>query len=516
MKRVLILPVARSVLARTQSHIQTLNRNRTKSELFTLFALLICTSAFAVGSATAISQTAIDNQLARIIPAGRFRLQQIDKKWTFVDPTGKPFYSIGINHVDMAGYADPHGVNAYKDTVASKYHTEDAWAAAQRKRFGEWGINTIAAFSNIAEFQNRDIPFTVYIQTANGDTDYWDPVWEKEATARISEAAHLYKGNRNLLGYFIDNELPWTINLEAMFRPGSELYVMGKSFHHPHGSAELLTFLKGRYSSVDELRADFPSAKLPGTDWSTLNLSEVSLGDKATPRGQDTLDAWARMLAVRYFSVTLGALRAADPDHLNFGHKFIGGLAPESVVKAEAPFVDAISVDFYDTHPTSAVNGKTSSGFEGLMSIIPFDKILPTRDMLADWYRITDKPILIAEFGYRAEDSGLPNTVPPGVVVLANQKARAQAVENYANCAINTPYIVGIHYFELFDEPAAGRFDGENSNWGIVNSNDVPYMPVVGAMTHASRLASERPNSNYEAAPCAPVGIQNVQNPQER
>jgi hypothetical protein len=79
MKRVLILPVARSVLARTQSHIQTLNRNRTKSELFTLFALLICTSALAVGSATAISQTAIDNQLTRNAPAGRFRLQQIEK-----------------------------------------------------------------------------------------------------------------------------------------------------------------------------------------------------------------------------------------------------------------------------------------------------------------------------------------------------------------------------------------------------------------------------------------------------
>lgn len=32
------------------------------------------------------------------------------------------------------------------------------------------------------------------------------------------------------------------------------------------------------------------------------------------------------------------------------------------------------------------------------------------------------------------------------------------------------------------DEPATGRFDGEDSNFGPVNERDVPYLPLVNRM----------------------------------
>jgi hypothetical protein len=53
--------------------------------------------------------------------------------------------------------------------------------------------------------------------------------------------------------------------------------------------------------------------------------------------------------------------------------------------------------------------------------------------MLADWNSLTWKPILIAEFGYRGSDSGMPNTIPPAVVTLPTQAERAHAVANYAD-----------------------------------------------------------------------------------
>ena len=43
--------------------------------------------------------------------------------------------------------------------------------------------------------------------------------------------------------------------------------------------------------------------------------------------------------------------------------------------------------------------------------------------------------------------------------------------------------MVGDHWFELVDEPAAGRVaDGENSDWGILSSSDVPYRTLVDKM----------------------------------
>jgi hypothetical protein len=463
------------------------------------------------GSCAKIAETQDDIQPVQGAPTSYYSVRTINGKWTFFDPHGRPFYSVGVNTVSMDGDADPHGVNLYKDTVTAKYGTEEAWAAAQQKRFQEWGINTIAAFSNVGPFLSGDIPFTVFIETAGSDTDYWDPGWEETATSAISEAAHRYRDNKNVLGYFIDNELSWIVDLQALFRPGSELLVMGRYFHYPHARTELLAFLKSRYRSVDDLRADFPAAKLPGTDWATLNWSDVTLGARATPHGQETLDAWAEILARRYFAVTTGALRASDPKHLNLGSKFIAGLTPVSVLKVAASYADVISADFYDLAPPATEKGKSSPDYLSLLAaLIPMNKIVPNRDMLADWYRLTNKPVLIAEFGYRAEDSGLPNTFPPVMVTLPNQKARAQAVTNYANCAINAPYIVGLHFFELFDEPAAGRVDGENSNWGLVSGKDVPYTEVGSALAAASQLASHRLDLSYKPAPCTPVGVHNI------
>lgn len=450
--------------------------------------------------------------------SSRFSVRQLGDKWTLVDPAGRPFYSVGVNHVSMDGYADPSGTNVYKSTVTAKYPTQAAWADAQRVRFRDWGINTVAAFSDIEPFLARQVPSTAFIRTtASNQTDFWDPKWIGDAQHAIREAAARYGKDPDLVGYFIDNELPWVLDISAFGAPTSDLFIMSRYLHHREGKVKLLQFLKSRYRSVDELRSDFPAARFAGRDWSALDAATATFGSQATPRGQDTLDLWAQIMARQYFAVTAPTLRQADATHLNLGHKFIGGLTPISVLQIAAPYSDVISVDFYDTRPSrpapasSAADRAHVSDFQTtLRAAIAFEKNVPTRDMLAEWHRLTGKPILIAEFGYRAMDSGLPNTSPPSVVTLNTQAERADALTNYANCALNAPYIIGIHWFELFDEPAAGRFDGENTNWGIVSGADVPYTPVTTALAAVGRKAGMRTQPGFPATRCNPVGIQDA------
>jgi len=40
---------------------------------------------------------------------------------------------------------------------------------------------------------------------------------------------------------------------------------------------------------------------------------------------------------------------------------------------------------------------------------------------------------------------------------------------------VELPYVVGYHWFQYSDQPAEGRFDGENSNFGLVNIRDEPW-----------------------------------------
>ncbi len=97
--------------------------------------------------------------------------------------------------------------------------------------------------------------------------------------------------------------------------------------------------------------------------------------------------------------------------------------------------------------------------------------------------RIVGRPIMVGEYGFRAADSGLPDTWPPLFPTYATQHERAAAYAHYARRLYRTPWVVGDDWFELVDEPAGGRVaDGENSNWGILTSADVPYTAVVDKM----------------------------------
>jgi agarase len=72
--------------------------------------------------------------------------------------------------------------------------------------------------------------------------------------------------------------------------------------------------------------------------------------------------------------------------------------------------------------------------------------------------------------GFNKQDSGLPNTKGAGLL-LATQAERAQGYKNYTTRLAQLKPIIGMHWFQWSDQPAAGRSDGENSNFGLVNKD---------------------------------------------
>ena len=84
---------------------------------------------------------------------------------------------------------------------------------------------------------------------------------------------------------------------------------------------------------------------------------------------------------------------------------------------------------------------------------------------MIDAYAASGKPCLISEFSFRGDDAGLPNSHGAGPRV-ESQVERAQCFERYVTAALRKPAVVGYHWFEHADQPAEGRFDGENSNFG--------------------------------------------------
>jgi agarase len=141
------------------------------------------------------------------------------------------------------------------------------------------------------------------------------------------------------------------------------------------------------------------------------------------------------------------------------------------VVSAAGAFVDVLSVNHYEV---------TSDA----VSVIPeLGTYLSTDAWLSQFAASGNKPVLISEFSARADDTGLPNTLPLQLVTptYADQSDRAGVLKRYGRAMADSPQVIGLHWFQFVDEPPGGRFDGEDSNWGLVSATDQPYAEVVDA-----------------------------------
>lgn len=90
-----------------------------------------------------------------------------------------------------------------------------------------------------------------------------------------------------------------------------------------------------------------------------------------------------------------------------------------------------------------------------------------------------DKPVIVGEFHMGALDRGLFHTGLRGVI---DQNHRAEAYRYYVTTALKNPAIIGAHWFQLYDQPATGRPDGENYQIGFLDGCDTPYPETISAV----------------------------------
>lgn len=394
---------------------------------------------------------------------GFFAVRERDGIWWLTTPQGHVFLSKGVNHVSFrADDAPTLGYSPYQRAVQEKYGSEQAWAAAVVKRLRNWGFNTLGSWSSPSTF-TQEMPYTVNLNLATRAGADWlkgavGDFFSKDFEEQMEAACRQLCGPRAkdpwLLGYFTDNELRWG----ADWRGKASL--LEEYLRFPEGAAgrkAALAFLEQRYGDVASLNQAWGTSI---TRWEELSGREPA-GREAVRADQA---AWQEVVARRYFATCKNAIRKADPNHLILGCRF-AGQAPDPVLRGLRDSVDVVSFNNY---------GQTAP-VETLQNI----------------HRLTGRPILLTEFSFKAMDSGLPNTKGAGRAV-ATQQDRADGFTQYVHGLIDLPFMVGFHWFEHADEPKEGRFDGENSNYGLVTIEDRPWDTLVQSMTEVNARLEAR------------------------
>lgn len=377
---------------------------------------------------------------------GFFRTQKIDNRWWIIDPEGYPFI-----HKAVVAIAPGRSVNQQKE-FDKKYTTLDNWLKKETQMLRSYGFNGAGAWSNVDLLQQSKNPlvYTIIVspmgmyhsehikkfggkyKTASWQNYRFDlaMVFDKEFDGYVEKAIaplSKYKDDKNLLGYFTDNELPWYtdaldkhLNLLAKDEQG---YIAAKAW---------LDQRKGFSASI----------------------SDVTQEDRM---------AFTAFYFETYMKKVTQALRKVDPNHLYLGCRFNQDKEQEltnpEIFKVAGKYMDIVSINHYR-------------------------KWEPSQEILNDWGEWSGKPFLITEWYTKAEDSGLPNNTGAGWLVRT-QEERGFFYQNFTLKLLENKHCVGWHWFKYMDndpEDLTTDYSNRDSNKGIVNSKFEPYLPLLDEM----------------------------------
>ncbi|GAB1416691.1 hypothetical protein MASR2M117_20970 [Paludibacter sp.] len=367
---------------------------------------------------------------------GFFYVKKIDGRWWLIDPDG---------------YA---GVNMAVTSLPTMTGTTAAWAFNILRKNGYNGTGNFLAtegmtknehnanYADKISYTRRKNFFANYMTTRqttyipptkvkNNPGNYitvFDPEFESFADNFASTFAN-YKNERELMGYFSDNEI--NFNEDQL-----KLFLQDLSETDPNYIAAL-NYINSKGVSKATLLANYASYTA---------MQNEFLG----------------MIVERYFSVVRAAIKKYDPNHLYLGSRIHGKARNSEVcVTMAAKYCDVVAVNYYNY-------------------VFPSDQIANPQKW-GKWLATYDKPAIVTEFYAKAYNTSYPDQ--PGAGFYTDDQA-GRGVFYQSSCLdlLRSSYYIGWQYFRWQDDPAP-KF----SNKGMVSTTDSEYVDMTSYMEELNR-----------------------------
>ncbi len=411
---------------------------------------------------------------------GFFRKEHDGNRWWLVDPEGYGFFSLGVDVIrpdafgPVTGMEDLHKWLPEKESEFTparnsrgNYETVSFLTANLIRVFGEnwqtkWqqltkgfliqtGFNTIGNWSDMEFIKSARMPYvlplsgfpTTEVKLYRDFPDVFSDEF-KQASKKYAQQMENLKDDPYLVGYFLRNEPLWAFgdNIIASEMLATDI----NSFTRK----ALVDWLGKSYTNnIKKLN------KTWNTQFDSFQILETSpLFDAASfsKQAESDLRQFSGIMVDEYIKQPSLAVKRIDPGHMNLGIRYAG--ISSDLCYRGGEYFDVFSINSYTDQP----DAKT----------------------INEIVKQSGKPVMIGEFHHGAIDMGLPST---GIRGVASQKDRGIAYRYYIEQGAVLPGLVGMHFFQLNDQPVLGRYDGENYNIGLVNICNLPYAELVKAVT---------------------------------
>lgn len=373
---------------------------------------------------------------------GFFYSKMIDGRWWVIDPEGYlnickavNAISTGTGSTSLTAYSSKFGnssstwmtktmeyLNGIGFYCAGSWSTTSTIISNPRQATNPLAytliLNWMSGYGSgrtVQQSGNMGYPNDAIFVFEQGFVDYC----ETKAKLLVSN-----KNDKNLFGYFTDNELPFYDNsLNKFLRLGK------KSITDVNYLATKKWLADHNYTEADTVNSD---------------IQKQFLG----------------YVGETYGLIVYRAIKKYDPNHMVLGPRVNVSEARNNkyFMQGIGKYVDILAVNYYGVWTPDLIS-------------------------MNEWGKNLSKPFMVTEFYTKGEDSGLGNTTGGGWVVKT-QKDRGYAYQNYTLALLESKYCVGWQWFKYMDNDPTSPSDPSNidGNKGLVKIDYEPYEPLVEKM----------------------------------
>lgn len=388
------------------------------------------------------------------MPNKHFTIEKTGGIWWLKSPFGKRMFYPSVQCVGPRHGSAVPGAPIF-DGIKACGGSLGRWLEQTEQRIRGWGFKGLGAW-NDGIFHRTGLPYTESLniwKSWNGLKSVFDPAWEKTVDGFVKPQIERGRRNPGLIGWFLDNEIPW--DNKWLFD-----FFNGKKQSDPSRRG-VVAFLRRKYRTISALNRAW-DIRLSG--WNALEKSRnlpVAM-DAAHPDMDDFLGE----VADRFFETACRAVRKYDPDRIILGVRY-AGLPHPKVAAAQKGRTDVMSMNLY----------------------IP-EAIFPVKETYEAHVLSGRQPVWVTEFSFHSpyhNRSGNRNTIGFGARVR-EQATRGKCYAQFVSQMAALPYVIGCDWFQWPDESPMGRGgDGEDVNFGIVDIHNRPYEELVRAMRRTNR-----------------------------
>ena len=357
-------------------------------------------------------------RLLRSDSTGFYRVEKIDGRWWLIDPNGYANINRAVCCMPTSDIQHNYdmcydlGFNSSGNFLSSESQTMKVYNTQNERQWGY--MRRVPFYGGYVKVRHKYNPTTPEALKNNDEYIFvLDPSFVRYCDSLAAVRIAPYKDERNLVGWFTDNEIPFQ---------NTQLQLLVRDL--PEGD----------------------SCRLLAIEWAQAHGLTVEDCVNATSALTDDLkNQFVGYLGEVYYRTVYEAIRKYDPNHLVMGSRLHGRpRANLYLVSASHQYTDVTSVNFYDKYQ-------------------PDDQITQAR-----WTQ--DHPCIVGEF-YIKDITKLNKEQSGAGWYVHDQTSRGYWYQHVVLQFIKSKCFVGYQYFRYGDDP-----DGSNKGITDANNTEYKEM----------------------------------------